>query len=333
MQTLKYKKVLVTGADGFIGSHLVEKLLKQDFNVRALVHYNSQSSWGLLEDIPNLRKFKNLEVLLGDINDPHFCFKLMQDIEIAFHLAALIAIPYSYIAPRSFFETNVLGTINLLEGARSAKVKRFVHISTSEVYGTAKYSPINEMHPLQPQSPYSASKIGSESATLSYFSSFNLPVTVVRPFNNFGPRQSARAVIPTIISELLSPDVKKVRLGSLKPIRDYTFVEDRVDALITISLSPKTIGEVLNIGVGKGYTIEEIYTLISNLVGIKKEIILDKNRIRPAKSEVWKLICDSSKIKKITNWKSKTDFKIGLIKTIDWIKNNSEKYKTDIYNI
>ena len=276
MQTLKYKKVLVTGADGFIGSHLVEKLLKQDFNVRALVHYNSQSSWGLLEDIPNLRKFKNLEVLLGDINDPHFCFKLMQDIEIAFHLAALIAIPYSYIAPRSFFETNVLGTINLLEGARSAKVKRFVHISTSEVYGTAKYSPINEMHPLQPQSPYSASKIGSESATLSYFSSFNLPVTVVRPFNNFGPRQSARAVIPTIISELLSPDVKKVRLGSLKPIRDYTFVEDTVDALITISLSPKTIGEVLNIGVGKGYTIEEIYTLISNLVGIKKEIILMK---------------------------------------------------------
>ncbi len=333
MQTLKYKKVLVTGADGFIGSHLVEKLLKQDFNIRALVHYNSQNSWGLLEDIPNIRKFKNLEVLLGDINDPHFCFKLMHDIEIVFHLAALISIPYSYIAPKSFFETNVLGTINLLEGARLAKVKRFVHTSTSEVYGTAKYSPINEIHPLQPQSPYSASKIGSEGAALSYFLSFNLPVTIVRPFNNFGPRQSARAVIPTIIAELLSPDVKKVKLGSLKPIRDYTFVEDTTDALITCSLSPKTIGEVLNIGLGKGRTIEEIYTLISNLVGIKKRILLDKKRIRPAKSEVWELICDNSKIKKMTNWRPETDFKAGLIETIDWIKNNSEKYKADIYNI
>lgn len=333
MKTLKYKKVLVTGADGFIGSHLVEKLLKQDFNVRALVHYNSQNSWGLLEDIPYLRKFKNLEVLLGDINDPHFCFKLMQDIEVVFHLAALIAIPYSYIAPKSFFETNVLGTINLLEGAKLAKVKRFIHISTSEVYGTAKYSPINEIHPLQPQSPYSASKIGSECAALSYFFSFNLPVTVVRPFNNFGPRQSARAVIPTIILELLSPDIRKVKLGSLKPIRDYIFVEDTVDALITCAFSAETAGEVLNIGIGKGRAIEEIYTLISKLVGIKKKVIADKNRIRPAKSEVWELICDNSKIKKMTNWKSKTDFKVGLNKTIDWIKNNSEKYKSDIYNI
>lgn len=333
MKTLKYKKVLVTGADGFIGSHLVEKLLKSNFHVRALVLYNSQSSWGLLEDIPNLKKFKNLELVLGDINDPQFCFKLMQDIEIVFHLAALIAIPYSYIAPKSFFETNVLGTINLLESARLAKVKRFVHVSTSEVYGTAKYSPINEIHPLQPQSPYSASKIGSESAALSYFLSFNLPVTVVRPFNNFGPRQSARAVIPTIISELLSPYIKKVKLGSLKPVRDYIFVEDTADALITCSLSPETVGEVLNIGLGKGYTIEEIYTLISSLVGIKKKIILDKNRLRPTKSEVWELICDNSKIKKMTNWRPKTDFKSGLIKTFNWIKNNPEKYKADIYNI
>lgn len=333
MKTLKYKKVLVTGADGFIGSHLVEKLLKQDCSVKALVQYNSQSSWGLLEDVPNLRKFSNLEILSGDINDAYFCFKLMQDVEIVFHLAALIAIPYSYIAPKSFFETNVLGTINLLESAKLAKVKRFVHASTSEVYGTAKYSPINEIHPLQPQSPYSASKIGSESAATSYFLSFNLPVTVVRPFNNFGPRQSARAIIPTIISELLSPDVKEVKLGSLKPIRDYTFVEDTVDALLICSLSPKTIGEVLNIGSGKGYTVKEIYTLISELIGIEKKIVVDQNRIRPAKSEVWELICDNSKIRKITKWRPKTDLKAGLIKTVDWIKNNSEKYKADIYNI
>lgn len=333
MQSLKNKKVLVTGADGFIGSHLVEKLLKDGAIVKALVCYNSQGSWGLLEDVPDIKSFKNLEVLAGDINDPYFCIGLMENIEIVFHLAALIAIPYSYIAPKSFFETNVLGTINLLEGARLSKVKRFIHVSTSEVYGTAKFTPINEAHPLQPQSPYSASKIGAESAAMSYYLSFSLPVTVVRPFNNFGPRQSARAIIPTIISALLSPDIKEVKLGSLKPIRDYIFVEDTAEALIMCSLSSKTIGEVLNVGIGKGYAIGEIYNLISSLMGIKKKVVLDKERIRPIKSEVWELVCNNKKIKEMTNWKPKTDFKIDLKKTIDWIKENSGKYKTDIYNV
>ena len=333
MKAPKYKKVLVTGADGFIGSHLVEKLTESDFHVRALVHYNSKGSWGLLEDIPNIRKRKNLEVSLGDINDPYFCFKLMQDIELVFHLAALIAIPYSYVAPESFFQTNVLGTVNLLESAKFTRVKRFLHVSTSEVYGSAKYSPINEIHPLQPQSPYSASKIGAEGAALSYFLSFDLPVTIVRPFNNFGPRQSARAVIPTIVSELISPEVKELKLGLLKPIRDYIFVKDTVDALITIAQCQSAVGEVLNIGLGKGRTIEEIFYLISKLLGIKKKVILDKNRLRPAKSEVWELICDNTKLKKMTNWKPKTDFETGLLETIAWVKNNSESYKPDIYNI
>jgi len=333
MPTHKFKRILVTGAGGFIGSHLVEKLIKENFNVRALLHYNSSNSWGLMEDIQNIRSYKNLEIISGDINDPHFCINLMKDIEVVFHLAALIAIPYSYIAPRSFFETNVLGTLNLMEGAKIANIKKFIHVSSSEVYGTARYTPINELHPLQPQSPYSASKIGAEAVALSYFSSFNMPVTVVRPFNNFGPRQSARAVIPTIITGLLSPDLKKVKLGSMKPVRDYIFVEDTVDAFISISRSENTAGKVINIGVGKGYTIEEIYNLISKLVGISKKISLDKNRVRPTGSEVWKLVCDNTNLKKTTNWSPKTDFKTGLTNTIEWIKKNLEIYKSDIYNI
>lgn len=328
---IKGKKILVTGADGFIGSHLVELLIKEGADVKALVLYNSPGSWGLLEEISDVGK--KCEIIMGDITDSHFCLKVVEDVDIIYHLAALIAIPYSYIAPRSFFETNVLGTINLLEAAKLAHVKRFVHTSTSEVYGTAKYSPIDEKHPMQPQSPYSASKIGADQAVLSYYFSFGLPVTIIRPFNNFGPRQSARAVIPTIITQLLSPKIKKVKLGSITPVRDYIFVKDTVEAFITASLSPKTIGEIVNVGIGKGYSIGEIYKLISKLTGVKKAIQLDKNRIRPTKSEVWKLVCDNNKIRKLTGWEPKISIEDGLIQTIEWIRDNLSKYKPEIYNV
>lgn len=332
MKTLKNENVLVTGADGFIGSHLVEELLEQGAKVRALVYYNSEGRWGLLEDI-KFKSNKNLEVILGDINDPHFCKRLLEGQKIVFNLAALIAIPYSYIAPTSYFQTNVLGTVNLLEEARRAKIKRFVNTSTSEVYGSALYEPMDENHPQQAQSPYAASKVASDKVALSYFLSFGLPVTIVRPFNNFGPRQSARAVIPTIVSQLLSKEIKKVRLGSLKPIRDYTFVKDTAKAMIKIALSEKTVGEVINIGVGKGYSIKEIYNIICQMTGITKEIVTDEERIRPRKSEVWRLICDNKKIKKLTKWEPETSFEEGVKITIDWIHNNLDKYKPGIYNI
>ncbi|QQG43792.1 MAG: GDP-mannose 4,6-dehydratase [Candidatus Daviesbacteria bacterium] len=330
---MKNVRCLVTGADGFIGSHLVEELLKQGAKVRALVYYNSEGKWGLLENIKNLKSHKNLEVVLGDINDPHFCERLLEDQEIIFHLAALIAIPYSYIAPSSYFQTNVLGTVNLLEAARKAKVKRFLNTSTSEVYGTALYEPMDENHPQQAQSPYAASKVGSDKAAMSYFLSFGLPVTIVRPFNNFGPRQSARAVIPTIISQILSDKIKKIKLGSLKPVRDYTFARDSAKAMIKIALTDETIGKVFNIGVGKGYSIEEIYQMICKLTNIKKEVITDDERIRPEKSEVWKLICSNKNLVDLTNWQPETTFEEGLRETIDYIRENLDKYKPEIYNI
>lgn len=333
MKDIKNVRCLVTGADGFIGSHLVEELLKQGAKVRALVYYNSEGKWGLLENIKNLKSHKNLEVVLGDINDPHFCERLLEDQEIIFHLAALIAIPYSYIAPSSYFQTNVLGTVNLLEAARKAKVKRFLNTSTSEVYGTALYEPMDENHPQQAQSPYAASKVGSDKAAMSYFLSFGLPVTIVRPFNNFGPRQSARAVIPTIISQILSDKIKKIKLGSLKPVRDYTFARDSAKAMIKIALTDETIGKVFNIGVGKGYSIEEIYQMICKLTNIKKEVITDDERIRPEKSEVWKLICSNKNLVDLTNWQPETTFEEGLRETIDYIRENLDKYKPEIYNI
>lgn len=333
MKNIKNVCVLVTGADGFIGSHLVEELLKQGAKVRALVYYNSEGKWGLLENIKNLKSNKNLEVILGDINDPHFCERLLENQEIVFHLAALIAIPYSYVAPSSYFQTNVLGTVNLLEAARKAKAKRFLNTSTSEVYGTALYEPMDENHPQQAQSPYAASKVGSDKAAMSYFLSFGLPVTIARPFNNFGPRQSARAVIPTIISQILSDKIDKVKLGSLKPVRDYIFARDTAKAMIKIALAENTIGEVINVGVGKGYSIKEIYAMVCRLTGIKKEVITDGNRIRPGKSEVWKLICSNKKMVDLIKWKPETSFEDGLKQTIDWIKNNLHQYKPEIYNI
>lgn len=333
MKTIKRKRVLVTGADGFIGSHLVERLLSEGALVRALVNYNSLGSWGLMEDIPGIRENKNCEVVLGDINDSHFCLKLVEEQEYIFHLAALINIPYSYVAPRSYFETNVLGTINLLEGALRNKSIKFVHTSTSETYGTALYTPMDENHPLQAQSPYAASKVGADKAALSYYLSFGLPVSIVRPFNNFGPRQSARAVIPTIITQLLSDNIKAVKLGSLKPIRDYIYVKDTADGFIKVALSDKTIGEVINLGVGTGYSVRQIYRILSALLKTKKKIITDSQRIRPQKSEVWELICDNRKLVSLTGWRPTTSFEEGLKHTIDWIKNNLSSYKPEIYHV
>ncbi len=332
MGELKDKNILVTGADGFIGSHLVERLASEGANVRALVYYNSWESIGLLRYIPNLEK--KYEVVKGDIRDPHFCLEVAKDQDYIFHLAALIAIPYSYIAPTSFFETNVLGTVNLLEAAKkNSNLMRFVHTSTSETYGNALYSPMDEKHDLQAQSPYAASKVGADKAAMSYYLSFGTPVSIVRPFNNYGPRQSARAVIPTIITQLLSEKCKKVKLGSLDPVRDYTFAPDTAYAFVKVSLSQKTIGEVINAGTGKGFSIGEIYAMAQTILGVKKEVQLDTQRVRPEKSEVWKLICDNRKITKLAGWKPTTDFKTGLGITSNWIQEHMDMYRPEMYSI
>lgn len=333
MQSIKNSKVLVTGADGFIGSHLVEELLREGAKVKALVQYNSSGSWGLLEEVSGLRSNKNIEIVLGDIRDPQFCLRLLEGQEVVFHLAALIDIPYSYIAPKSYFETNVIGTVNLLEAALHNKIKKFIQTSTSETYGTALKTPMDEEHPLQAQSPYAASKVGADKAALSYYLSFGLPVAVLRPFNNFGPRQSARGVIPTIVTQLLSSNLQVVKLGSLKPIRDYTFVTDTAKGFIQVALSQNSVGETMNLGFGKGYSIEEIYKMIGEITGIKKIIKLDKSRVRPSKSEVWELVCDNTKIKKLTGWEPKVGFKEGLAETINYMKYNLSRYKPEIYNV
>lgn len=332
-ENIKGKRVLVTGADGFIGSHLVEQLLTAGAKVRAMVFYNSSGSWGLLEDIKDINRYPNLEVVSGDIRDPQFCLSLVENQEIVFHLAALIAIPYSYAAPTSYLQTNILGTGNLLAASVQKKVKKFIHTSTSEVYGTAIYTPIDEKHPYQAQSPYSASKIGADALAWSYYTSFNLPVTIIRPFNNFGPRQSARAVIPTIITQVLDEHIKKVRLGSLSPVRDYIFVKDTANAFIEVALSENLNGEIINIGTGKGYSIKEIFLTICEITNTNKKLALDKKRIRPEKSEVWQLICDNKKMTKLTGWEPSTTFPEGLKLTIDWIKKNKNKFKSERYNI
>ena len=332
MEKLKNKKILVTGADGFIGSHLVERIVAEGADVRALVYYNSWESIGLLRFIEKLGK--KCEIVMGDIRDPHFCLQATKDQDYIFHLAALIAIPYSYIAPTSFFETNVLGTVNLLEAAKkNSRLTKFIHTSTSETYGTALYSPIDEKHELQAQSPYAASKVGADKAAMSYYLSFGTPVSIIRPFNNYGPRQSARAVIPTIITQLISDKIKKVKLGSLDPVRDYTFALDTADAFIKVCLSSKTIGEIVNVGSGKGVSIGEIYKMASTIVGIQKEVELDTQRIRPSKSEVWKLICDNAKIKKLAGWKPTIDFKTGLEITINWIREHMDMYRPEMYSV
>lgn len=324
-------KILVTGADGFIGSHLVEMLVEKGHEVKALSQYNSFNNWGWLEDIKCKSK---IQVFSGDIRDPHYCMEITKEIDIVFHLAALIAIPYSYIAPESYVDTNVKGTLNICQAAKENGVKRLIQTSTSEVYGTANYVPINESHPFQPQSPYSASKIAADAMAMSFYNSFDLPVSIARPFNTYGPRQSARAIIPTIISQI-AMGFQEVKLGDLSPTRDFNYVEDTCRGLIAISETKDAIGETINIGSNVEISMSDTLNIIRDLMNSNIKITEDRDRIRPEKSEVFRLWCDNSKIIELTGYKPKVEIKEGLQKTIDWIlkPNNLAKYKAEIYNV
>ncbi len=325
------KNVLVTGADGFIGSHLVETLVKSGYNVRALSIYNSANDWGWLEDVD----CKNdIEIVSGDVRDPFLCNSITRGIDTVFNLAALIAIPYSYVAPASYIDTNVNGCLNVCQAALSNNVSKVIQISTSEVYGTAKYVPIDELHPLQPQSPYSASKIGADALAMSYYNSFELPVTIARPFNTYGPRQSARAFIPTIISQLLS-GMKEIKLGDPTPTRDLNFVLDTCKGLILLSENDKCIGQTINIGSNTEYSVGQVFEMVKEIMNVDACYVEDKSRIRPAGSEVMRLVCDNSKIKELTGFTSEYSISQGLEEVIKWMSlpKNLKKYKPDIYNI
>jgi NAD dependent epimerase/dehydratase len=332
-----FKKILVTGADGFIGSHLTEELVRQGHSVRAFVLYNSFNSWGWLDSAPAEIKNK-LEVFAGDIRDPHGVKEAMKGCDGVLHLAALIAIPYSYHSPDTYVDTNIKGTLNLLQAARELGVNHFVHTSTSEVYGTARFVPITEEHPLQGQSPYSASKIGADQMALSFYSSFGTPVTVLRPFNTYGPRQSARAVIPTVISQIAAGN-GRLKLGSLHPTRDFSYVADTVSAFIAAIQCSKAVGTVVNCGSEFEISIKDTVDLISELMGRKIEVEEDVVRVRPEKSEVERLFCDASRAKKLLGWKpqfsGREGFRRGLTETIDWFTKpaNLAAYKSGIYNI
>lgn len=324
------KNVLVTGGDGFIGSHLVEELLAKGYKVKALSYYNSFNFWGWLEDV----KHENLEILTGDVRDYNYCLKITEGIDIVFHLAALIAIPYSYVAPDSYIDTNVKGTSNICLASMHNKVKRVIHTSTSEVYGTAQYVPIDEKHPLQPQSPYSASKIGADAMAKSYYNAHNLPIVIARPFNTYGPRQSARAIIPTIITQLAAGK-KELKLGDLSPTRDLNFVKDTCKGFIALSEAEGIEGETINIGSNFEVTMKEVVDTIKEIIGSDAQIITEQQRIRPEKSEVFRLWCDNTKINKLTGFTPDYNLRIGLEETIKWFTNpeNLSKYKTDIYNV
>lgn len=322
-------QVLVTGADGFIGSHLVEMLLQQGYQVRALVCYNSFNSWGWLDGLSD----KNLEIVAGDVRDPFFCRQLCQGIEVVFHLAALIAIPYSYVAPQSYVETNVTGTLNMCQASLDAGVKRFIQTSTSEVYGTALYVPIDEKHPLQAQSPYSASKIGADAMAMSFHSAFGLPITIARPFNTYGPRQSARAVIPTIISQIAT-GAKAIKLGDLTPTRDFNFVLDTCRAFELLSRCDAAIGQTVNISSNYEISIADTLDLIRSLMKSNVEFLSDTERLRPVASEVLRLWGDNQKMVQLTGFKPSTDLAQGLKLTIDWFCQPQflARYKAEQYN-
>ena len=328
---MKITRVLVTGADGFIGSRLVEMLVSKGYKVRALSQYNSFNNWGWLEDTPCKDK---IEIFTGDIRDPHYCKYITKDIDIIFHLAALIAIPYSYVAPDSYVDTNIKGTLNICQAAKENGNIRVIHTSTSEVYGTAQYVPIDENHPTQPQSPYSATKIAADAMAMSFYNAFDLPVTIARPFNTYGPRQSARAVIPTIITQI-SNGVKEIKLGDVTPTRDFNYVDDTCRGFIALAECDESIGETVNIGSNFEISIGDTLNLIKELMNSDVEFVVDENRIRPSKSEVFRLWCDNSKIKELTGFKPQVNIKEGLQKTIDWITqpDNLKKYKSEIYNV
>ena len=324
------KNVLVTGAGGFIGSHLTERLVRDGHHVRALVHYNSRNDWGQLEvlseDVRNA-----IEVVTGDIMDPFMVDNAVRGCDTIFHLCSLIAIPYSYVAPQAYVATNVSGAINVLQAARQHNVEKVVHTSTSECYGTARYAPIDEKHPLQGQSPYSASKISADFIAESFWRSFGVPVATIRPFNTYGPRQSARAVIPTIISQALAGGM--VKLGSVHPTRDMNFVADTVDGFIKVAQVEAAIGEVINIGSGREFTIGEIAQKIFDIIGVHPQIVTEDQRKRPEKSEVERLLCDNSKAATLLDWRPATDLDQGLAATIAWLRDNQNRYKPSVYNL
>jgi NAD dependent epimerase/dehydratase len=324
------KKILVTGAGGFIGSHLVEALLEKNAEVTAFVHYNGRNDWGMLEGKYS-EKTSHLTVISGDVTDSVFVKKAIADKELVFHLAALIGIPYSYTAPESYINTNVKGTLNIMQACLEAQVERVIHTSTSEVYGTAQYLPIDENHPLQGQSPYSASKIGADKIAESYYCSFGLPMTIIRPFNTFGPRQSSRAVIPTIITQALTSN--KIILGSLTPVRDLTYVADTVSGFIKLAESKKTVGKTINTGTGRGVTIGELANLIIEKINPNARLICENERIRPEKSEVMQLICDNRAAKDLTGWQPTYTLEEGLTLTIGWIQEHIASYKTGLYTV
>ena len=327
------KKVLVTGADGFIGSHLVEHLIEEGFQVKAFVYYNSFNSWGWLDTLPK-EVLNKIEIFTGDLRDPNGVRTAVKGVDIIYHLAALIAIPYSYHSPDSYLDTNVKGTLNILQAARDFNIERVIVTSTSEVYGTALYVPIDEKHPKQGQSPYSASKIGADAMADSFFRSFNLPVTIVRPFNTFGPRQSARAVIPTIITQLLA-GATEIKLGALHPTRDLLFVKDTVKGFVEIANSSQTIGQEINIATQQEISIKDLAQNIINIINPNAKIISEDVRLRPEKSEVERLLGSAEKIKSLTKWEPSFNLEQGLQQTIEWFRNpiNLKQYKTDIYNV
>ena len=331
------KKILVTGASGFIGSHLTEKLVNLGYFVRVIVPYNVENSWGWLDYLDTKIK-KNLEVISGDICDQDLINKSVKDVDVVFHLAALISIPYSYISPRSYASVNITGTLNLLEAARTHSVELIVNTSTSEVYGSSQYSPIDELHPLNAQSPYAASKIAADQLCLSYNKSFNLPVTIIRPFNTFGPRQSLRAAIPTMITQVIINE-KEINLGNLISKRDFSYVDDTVMGFVSCLSNKKCIGEVINLGSGYDFSMQEVLLIIEDILNKKLKVNVDQKRIRPEKSEVNHLLSNNTKAKKLLNWepqfKGKKGFEEGIRKTIEWFgkKENLSLYKSNIYNM
>lgn len=328
---IRGKKVLVTGACGFIGSHLVEELIKENCEIKAFVYYNSFNSWGWLDTLPD-GILKDIEVIPGDIRDYSRVRDAVKGVDIIFHLAALISIPYSYKSPDSYVETNVKGTLNILKSAVDFSVERVLIASTSEVYGSAKYVPIDESHPRQGQSPYSATKIAADYLAESFYRSFNLPVVIVRPFNTYGPRQSARAVIPTIIIQLLK-GYTRIKLGSLTPRRDFVFVKDTVEGFIRLSKSDEAVGCDVNIATGKDISIGELANMLINAINPKAVVVTDNERFRPEMSEVERLLGDNSRLKKLTGWVPQYSLEDGIKLTIDWFRDNLDRYKPDVYNI
>jgi NAD dependent epimerase/dehydratase len=326
--TWQNKRVLVTGAGGFIGSHLVERLVELGASVRALIHYNALGSWGWLDYSPHRER---IEVIMGDLADRDLVFQAARNVEIVFHLGALIAIPYSYQAPSSYVRTNIEGTLNILLAARDLKVTRLVHTSTSEVYGTARYVPIDENHPLQGQSPYSATKIAADKLAEAFYCSYGVPVVIVRPFNTYGPRQSTRAVIPTIISQCLNGDT--IRLGHLHPTRDLNYVSDTVEGFIRAATADNVLGQTINLGSGREISIGNLALLIARLLGKQVQIITDERRRRPEKSEVDRLLADNSKAKRLLGWEPRVSLEEGLLRTIDWMREHRRRYRLDNHSI